>query len=189
MSPKKRKKRRCGGFTLIELLIVIVIIGVLALIVVLVLNPAEMLRKGRDSQRLSDMTTIKSAISLYLSDTTSPSMGTVGDVYCSHPVSGCPVTCNHCNDTPYNNDGTGWIPIDLTGVSSGTPISHYPADPTNSATGGQYYRYQSDANNSFEIDSVMESDYYTTTNDVAEKDGGNNIDRYELGTKLDLLGS
>lgn len=182
------KRERQKGFTLIELLIVIVIIGVLALVLVLVLNPAEMLRKGRDSQRLSDSAALKSSISLYLTDVASPSMGTAGDVYCSHPVAACPATCDHCNDTPYDNDGTGWIPIDLTVVSSGAPISHLPVDSTNSATGDQYYRYQCDADNNFEVDSVMESTYYTATDDVAEKDGGNNTDRYEMGTKLDLLG-
>lgn len=53
------------GFTLLELLIVIAILATLATIVVLVLNPAETLAKSRDTQRMSDMATLKSAIALY----------------------------------------------------------------------------------------------------------------------------
>ena len=51
------------GFTLLELLIVIGILAILAGVVVLVLNPAELLRQARDSQRISDLSTMRSAIS------------------------------------------------------------------------------------------------------------------------------
>ena len=202
--PKKKKKKKCGsrGFTLIELLIVIVIIGILALIIVMVLNPAEMLKKGRDSQRLSDLTTLKSAISLYLADVSSPSMGTAGNVYCSLPTTatdcGAGGACDTCDDTPYPVDGTGWIPINLTNISTGTPISNLPIDPVNSDDGiaagtasatDYYYEYAVDANNFFEIDCALESTYYTSTNDVRTKDGGDDPNRYEVGTDsgLDLL--
>ena len=39
------------GFTLLELLIVIAIIAILSVVLVIVLNPAETLRKSRDAQR------------------------------------------------------------------------------------------------------------------------------------------
>ena len=52
------------GFTLIELLIVIAILAILATTVVLVLNPAQILAETRDGQRLNDMGTLQSAISL-----------------------------------------------------------------------------------------------------------------------------
>jgi type IV pilus assembly protein PilA len=42
-----------AGFTLIELLIVIGVLAILATVVVLVLNPTEMFKQARDSQRLS----------------------------------------------------------------------------------------------------------------------------------------
>lgn len=66
------------GFTLLELLIVIAILAVLATIVVLVLNPGETLAKSRDTQRMSDLATIKSAISLYLTTVSSPTLGASG---------------------------------------------------------------------------------------------------------------
>ena len=53
------------GFTLIELLIVIAILAVLSVAVVLVLNPAELLKQARDSTRISDMAAINSASYLY----------------------------------------------------------------------------------------------------------------------------
>ena len=60
------------GFTLLELIIVIAILAVLAVAVVIVLNPAEVLAKARDSNRLSDLSALKSAIALYLTDVSPP---------------------------------------------------------------------------------------------------------------------
>lgn len=54
------------GFTLLELLIVIGIIAILSVVVIIVLNPAETLRKSRDTQRMSDLATMKTAIALYM---------------------------------------------------------------------------------------------------------------------------
>ena len=62
------------GFTLLELLIVIAILAILAAVVILVLNPAQTLMQARDAQRLSDLSTMKSAIGLYLTTKTSPSL-------------------------------------------------------------------------------------------------------------------
>ncbi len=64
--------RKTGkGFTLLELLIVISVIAVLAVILVVVLNPVETLKKSRDSQRISDLNTLKSALGLYLTSKSS----------------------------------------------------------------------------------------------------------------------
>ena len=62
------------GFTLIELLIVIGVLAILATSVVLVLNPAQMIAQARDSQRISDLSSIKSAIALYLTTAASPAL-------------------------------------------------------------------------------------------------------------------
>lgn len=57
--------KRTQGFTLLELLIVLAIIAILAVALIIVLNPAETLRKSRDVQRISDLNTLKNAIGIY----------------------------------------------------------------------------------------------------------------------------
>jgi len=77
------------GFTLIELLVVIAIIAILSVVVVLTLNPSEMLRRSRDLNRLSDMTTLSTAISHFQTDQSiisgAGSLGTSNTVYVSIP--------------------------------------------------------------------------------------------------------
>ena len=58
-------KNKKEGFTLLELLIVISIIAILSVALVIVLNPAETLKKARDAQRIADLSTLKSAIGIY----------------------------------------------------------------------------------------------------------------------------
>ena len=53
------------GFTLIELLVVIAVIGILATIVLLAVNPAEQLRRGRDTSRVSGVTQLGRALQSY----------------------------------------------------------------------------------------------------------------------------
>jgi prepilin-type N-terminal cleavage/methylation domain-containing protein len=68
------ERTKTSGFTLLELLIVIAIIAILSVALVIVLNPAETLRKARDAQRISDLSTLKTAIGLYLTSTAAPSL-------------------------------------------------------------------------------------------------------------------
>ena len=56
---------RFKGFTLVELLIVIAIIGVLAVVVLVAINPVEQLAKTRDSGRISTVTQVGHAIQAY----------------------------------------------------------------------------------------------------------------------------
>lgn len=72
-------KNKNDGFTLLELLIVIAIIAILSVALVLVLNPAETLKKARDSQRISDLSTIKTAIGLYLTTVSPAYLGGISD--------------------------------------------------------------------------------------------------------------
>lgn len=56
------------AFTLVELLIVIGIIGILAVTLMISLNPVEAQRKARDGQRLKDVSTLQSILEQAVND-------------------------------------------------------------------------------------------------------------------------
>ena len=62
-------KSRSKGFTLIELLIVIALIGILAGIFIMVMNPNKQLAKSRNARRRVDLHTISMAVYQYTLDT------------------------------------------------------------------------------------------------------------------------
>lgn len=169
------------GFTLIELLVVIGIVAVLATVVVLTINPAELLRQARDSNRMSDINTIKSALSLYLADASTPSLGTVTNCY-TH-ISGVAANCGFTStytivsSTSRLVNGTGWVPVNFSGISSGSPLGNLPIDPVNSTT--YFYAYAASSSLTFELNANMESTKFTTEEST---DGGNDAARYEVGT-------
>ncbi|HCI05252.1 TPA: hypothetical protein DEX28_00720 [Patescibacteria group bacterium] len=69
------------GFTLLELLIVITVLAILSVVLIFVLNPTEILAKSRDTQRISDLSTLKTAIAIYMSTVSGPQLdGTSGTV-------------------------------------------------------------------------------------------------------------
>lgn len=61
---------KSSGFTLIELLIVIAVIGVLASVVLAVINPLEQLAKSRDAGRRSSVAQLGKAMNAYFLNTT-----------------------------------------------------------------------------------------------------------------------
>ncbi len=76
-------KNRVGhdkGFTLLELLIVIAIIAILSIALVFLLNPAETLKKARDAQRISDLKTVKTALGIMLTASSTPSLDNFGAI-------------------------------------------------------------------------------------------------------------
>jgi len=77
LSPVKGQRsivKGSSGFTLLELLIVISIIAILAIALVFMLNPAETLKKARDAQRISDLKTVKTALGIMLTASSTPSL-------------------------------------------------------------------------------------------------------------------
>jgi len=186
------------GFTLVELLVVIAIVAVLSVVVILTLNPAELLKQSRDSNRISDMATIRSALSLYFADGKGFNEGgaTIAftNCYMSHTV-----TSTRCGGVfttttitgaigsvaTYQN-GTGWLPVNFSYISSGSPIGSLPLDPSNTST--NYYAFAATSYQSgFKLAvKALESTKYTVTNPVAANDGGSSSTVYEVGTNLSL---
>ena len=178
------------GFTLIELLIVMGILAVLATVVVLVLNPAQILAQARDAQRISDLASVRSAIALYLSTTTStPNVGAGPYGTFGITTSTCGFgTCNGLSDaTRTKVDGTGWVRINFTETLGGAPLAALPVDPTNNAT--YQYAYNGNvASKTFELNGRLESDKHK---DLMKNDGGDDSTcvtyteeacYYEIGT-------
>lgn len=150
------KKEQLKGFTLLELLIVIAILSILAMALILVLNPAETMKKSRDTQRMTDLSTIKTAMGLYMINVTTPDLSNdvtdnarcvggsgANTIFYSGTVTEpqAPATfatgflAESTNAGKGNVDGSGWIPIDLTNGGALTPsISNFPLDPANNAT-------------------------------------------------------
>jgi prepilin-type N-terminal cleavage/methylation domain-containing protein len=166
------------GFTLIELLVVIAIIAILSVVVILTLNPADLLRQGRDATRLADMDTLTHAVSLYGIDQGGNgnfSLGPSNVTFISLPDPTATTTAGtdctgigfpgagafHCaaSSTLRNVNGTGWIPLNFTNMTGGSPINNLPVDPTNQSSTDVYYSYQTDGT-TFKLISVPESQKY-----------------------------
>lgn len=189
------------GFTLIELLVVIAIIAILSVVVILTLNPAALLQQSRDSNRISDMSVLKSAISFYLASAPVVNLGTSEKCYESAGVGNATNTCTAwftsqsagtSTASSTGVGGSGWLPINFAGLSSGAPIGALPQDPlilsgTNDLV--HIYTYISSSTTySFKLDTHMESAKYSNggSNDVCSTDGGSDNLSYEQGSNLSL---
>ncbi len=191
------------AFTLIELLVVIAIIAILAVVVVLVLNPAELLKQSRDANRVSDVNTLTSALSLKNIDSASP--GTPDVLYLSLPdptiPAGATSTCSgiglSSSSLPQgwtyqcasvadyrNTNGSGWIPVNFASGTVGNALSALPVDPVNQSSSGLYYTYTTNGGSQFEISANFESQKYAS---VAANSGGPYNDLYVKGSSLSLL--
>lgn len=167
-----REKTVRSGFSLIELLIVIVIIGVLAAIIVLILDPLEIIRSSRDSIRLQDLATLRDALNANL--TQNP----------RGLCNGSPPPCFDESDdpSPYvrRNDGTGWIKYDFN-ILVPPIVAVLPVDPTNNHA--YHYSFYSDGED-FELNAVLES---AKNKNKMFLDGGDNINIYEVGSNTTLM--
>ena len=183
------------GFTLVELLVVIGILAALATAVVVVINPMEMLRQGRDAIRMEEIGMLHKALSLFQVDRPTDSMGIANRIYVSIPDTsstcanlGLPALPTgwfyHCVAATNlrNTNGTGWIPINFTTMFQGSPFASLPVDPINTVALGAFYVFVTDGR-TWTLASLLESEKYTPS---ALRDGGTDFTRFEAGNNLAL---
>ncbi len=164
------------AFTLVELLIVIGIIGILAVTLMVSLNPVEAQRKARDTQRLKDVSTLQSVLEQAIND----------------GLAVCGALCRSSGTTTTQfSCSSNWL-----GVNVCNYARTIPADPQNNRTASctndagvrsnacmmAYYVMVSGAD--YEINVRQES---TTNAAKVGNDGGNNIYMVEMFTGSNAL--
>ncbi len=162
-----------SSFTLIELLVVIAILAILSVTVVFVLNPADLIRQARDTNRLTDLNNVNKALGFFQVANPGSFQGTSTVIYVSIPDTtstcanlGLPTLPSgysyHCvsTSTLVSINGTGWIPANLSAITYGSIIAKLPIDPINTTSSNQYYSYI--PGGSWELNGVFESEKYRT---------------------------
>lgn len=131
----------------------------------------EITKSANDSVRLADISTLKNAISLYLADVSIPKI--------------CPnknkvYTSDKGTDAV---DGSGWLPVNLNDIRSGSPLNKLPRDHENKDS--YVYSYKCDPTGRlFELNAKLAAHKNAT---YMSNDGGDNQNVYEVGLDLKLI--
>jgi prepilin-type N-terminal cleavage/methylation domain-containing protein len=188
VSALKTLLRNKKAFTIIELLVVIGIIGILAVALLVTLNPTEAQRKARDSKRLKDAATLQAIIEQNLNDG--------GDFNTCTPANTCKSsTAGSAESQPCSNNWLGenlclyaqTIPTDPANNQSRTVIVNVTQNnntytPTTGTDTAEYFVGVSNAD--YEIMVMMES---TSNAQKILNDGGNSAKFVEIGSNLNLI--
>jgi prepilin-type N-terminal cleavage/methylation domain-containing protein len=174
--------RKNRGFTLVELLVVIAIVAILAAVVLLIIDPAEIQRRGRDSSRLADLSNLNNAISTSVTE----SDGNAEAVLCDGGTYPCTGASFPVGADTRKNDGSGWVKVDMSSGSIKVPTLY--VDPTNDAT--YHFTYCAD-NDAWELNTTLESNKESVrmANDGGDQNAVDNTGKYEVGSNLTLINS
>lgn len=204
------------GLTYVELLVVLGLTSVVIGIISGVLKIQSYSKTTRDLQRLQDLNLLSSALNFYFQNATSvdpdgPNFNDRGvdelipTIFVSIPAEKDKFfeTCFYypdgkiyyiyqSNKNDYQKiNGLGWIPINFFEVNLPL-ISSLPADPINTLQSGLYYLYSFQRNPpQYEISAGFESEKFQKggSTDKVSNDGGNDENRLEIGTNLNLIPS
>lgn len=169
------KTKRVKGFTLIELLIVIAILALLATATLIMINPQELSKRARDSARLAEISYFQTILNSKVAEASEDG------VLCNYdPNPICSGSSYPVSSSTLKADGTGWIKVDFSQIN-GLTVNFLPLDPINDSN--LKYTYFSNKLN-WEINARLESEKYRSKMSF---DGGDNSDKFEVGTSLTLL--
>ena len=166
------RKAYTKGFTLVELLVVIAIVVILAGALFLIINPANLMMKARDSKRVSELTELNKALALAVADSKITITTTA--------------TFNSCATANFSVNGTtGWVRFIAVGTGLGTYLGSLPRDPTNVAPNCYYYEGEA-TTSTWELNATLQSTDNADTAKLMTFDGGADNTRYEVGTDQGL---
>jgi prepilin-type N-terminal cleavage/methylation domain-containing protein len=197
----KKSKQFIRAFTIIEILIVVGVISILAVALLVLINPAEAQRRTRDTKRLKDAQFIESIIKQYLDD------GNTGFADANSGAGVCTTgtTATHCTtsgltgDTAPCSGSTNWVggadvnlcnyakavPVDPINVFTSTCViddgdGTLDSDPSLDTSNTCYLYYGVAVNGTnYEVNVRQES---TTNFDKVVNDGGNSGGWYEISS-------
>lgn len=191
-------KKTIPSFTLLELIIVMGLIGILALVIIQILKPQELFKKGKDAQRITDMQFNNSVIDIVKQESPTAYLGEAKKIYLSlvDASSTCGTWKNKlprlptgysfaCSANPEKADGTGWLPINFTETSM-TKINALPVDPVNEPP--NFYMYATDGKN-YETAAFLDSSANRGETSISGKDSGISWNTNEIGSNLKLIPS
>jgi len=197
INPTVKNQNIKRGFTLIELIITFGVIGMVVSIAVVAINPAEMLKKSRDTRRIADLVALYTALQLAYSQELGFGTCDGTKIYASLPSSDplsndnlpSGVSWNQVSDNNlYKVDGAGWIPVNFASLGGGSPLSVLPVDPKKSSSNNLFYTYTCNSLKQFTLTAWFESQYYGPkgANPQSKNDGGPDPYLYEVGSHLSL---
>jgi len=101
-------------------LIVVAILGILVVVALLIINPAEGQKKARDTKRMKDLGSLQTIITQYLEDGNTPPAGN-----CLIDAAGCSTAGTIDKTQPCDSN---WLGVDVCDYAQSVPL-----DPANNA--------------------------------------------------------
>lgn len=145
MSSKLQK-----GFTLIELLVVIAVLGIMAAIVMIAIDPGTQLARARDAQRKADVRTIANALEQYYTiNLAYPAKTPNCELSTGSNAGDSDTDWGKCSNVSGYTPGTDWDQNSniYKGLVEGKYLKDLPVDPKNNSD--YFYRYNPESSNQY----------------------------------------